>query len=346
MKLPGVRIAPRRGSGPLPGDNPLPFGVWGAWPERGLLENLGARSRSRTARYLTVSEVEAWIVDLAAQSNGADRLNDVRDRARGIAATLGRERALDQLTRLVSAALVTGNASDAASDVPRAWAHGRPFDRTRVDRFEALRSTLTDLAPEPLPALPADESRRALLPFYEAYFSNYIEGTEFTLDEAAGIVFDDVVPPNRPQDAHDIIGTYQLVAHAEERRRTPHDAEDFIATLLRRHKSMFEARPDVPPGRFKERANQAGSTIFVAPDLIEATLRRGFDIADGLIDPFARAVYLMFLVSEVHPFVDGNGRIARGDDECRTVSRRPGATGHPDRLRAQLPGRAERCDAQ
>ena len=29
------------------------------------------------------------------------------------------------------------------------------------------------------------------------------------------------------------------------------------------------------------------------------------------LGPFARAVYVMFLVSEVHPFADGNGRVAR-----------------------------------
>jgi Fic family protein len=27
--------------------------------------------------------------------------------------------------------------------------------------------------------------------------------------------------------------------------------------------------------------------------------------------PFARAAYIMFMISEVHPFLDGNGRIAR-----------------------------------
>ncbi len=310
LTLPGVTIAPRRGPGPVTGDTALPFGVWGASPERGMLENLGARATVR-ARYLTAHELEAWIVDLAAQSNGADRLNDLRDRARQLAPTLGLPRALDRLTSLVSAALVTGEAGDAQSDVLRTWARGDPFDRIRVERFEALRGTLDDLAPDPLPSLPADEARRALLPFYEAYFSNYIEGTEFTLDEAAEIVFDDTMPANRPQDAHDIIGTYQLVADPAERRRTPIDAGDFAATLLARHRTLLGARPEVLPGQFKERGNQAGSTIFVAPDLVRATLRRGFEVADGLIDPFARAVYMMFVVSDVHPFVDGNGRIAR-----------------------------------
>ncbi|WP_293774268.1 Fic family protein [Sporichthya sp.] len=38
---------------------------------------------------------------------------------------------------------------------------------------------------------------------------------------------------------------------------------------------------------------------------------RGFEAAGDLIDPFARAVFLMFLISEVHPFTDGNGSIAR-----------------------------------
>lgn len=307
MRLPGVTIAPRRGLEPLPGDIPLPLGLWGASAERGILENL----RGSGTRYLSRPEVEGWIVDLAAQSNGIDRLNDLRDRARSLAAAHGWERAFDRLNKLVSAALVTGDAADAESAVLQAWASGEPYDRIRLQRFEALATTLADLSPQPLPALPEDAIRRTLLPFYEAYFSNYIEGTEFTLDEAAEIVFNDVVPANRPQDAHDIVGTYRLVADPQEQRRTPTTADELVSILLDRHRKMLEARPDVLPGRFKLRANQAGSTLFVAPNQVEATLRVGFEAGRGLLDPFGRAVYSMFLVAEVHPFVDGNGRIAR-----------------------------------
>ena len=32
------------------------------------------------------------------------------------------------------------------------------------------------------------------LPFFEAYFSNFIEGTEFAVDEAAEIVFKGHIP--------------------------------------------------------------------------------------------------------------------------------------------------------
>src|SRR5664280_2330439 len=70
-------------------------------------------------------------------------------------------------------------------------------------------------------------------------------------------------------------------------------------------------RPEMSPGGFKERANCAGSTEFVAPGLVEGTLRSGFETGGSLTSPFARAVFMMFLVSEVHPFADGSGRIAR-----------------------------------
>jgi hypothetical protein len=53
------------------------------------------------------------------------------------------------------------------------------------------------------------------------------------------------------------------------------------------------------------------STHFVEPELVAGTLAEGFDLGASLTSPFARAVFLMFLVSEVHPFANGNGRIAR-----------------------------------
>ena len=62
---------------------------------------------------------------------------------------------------------------------------------------------------------------------------------------------------------------------------------------------------------FKTKINQAGSTVFVAPELVLGTLERGFAFLDALGEPFQRATFMMILVTEVHPFSDGNGRIAR-----------------------------------
>ena len=73
----------------------------------------------------------------------------------------------------------------------------------------------------------------------------------------------------------------------------------------------MEGRPDKGPGRFKTESNRAGATTFVAPDLVEGTLAKRFEIYRGLTGPLHRAIFIMFLISEVHPFADGNGRAAR-----------------------------------
>ena len=65
------------------------------------------------------------------------------------------------------------------------------------------------------------------------------------------------------------------------------------------------------PGEFKDKNNRAGETHFVDHTLVKGTLIKGFDFYQALTHPFAKAAYIMFLVSEVHPFLDGNGRIAR-----------------------------------
>jgi fido (protein-threonine AMPylation protein) len=304
LQLPGLTIVPRAG-GVLPGDTQIMLGLWLSSQGRAMIDNAAGSA----ARYLTPAELEAWIVDLAARGHTA--LNRVRDEARAVAETTGRLAVFARVDRLIAAALATGPADPAATPALRARAAGQPHDRERVARFEALAAVLRDVAPRPLPALSVDLPRRALLPFYETYFSNYIEGTEFTLDEAAAIVFDHEVPAARPQDAHDVLGTYRITSDDTEMSWVPRDADELIGLLRARHRTLMEGRPETLPGRFKEHANRAGATLFVAPDLVESTLRAGFTAGTDLIDPFARATFLMFLVSEVHPFADGNGRIAR-----------------------------------
>lgn len=74
---------------------------------------------------------------------------------------------------------------------------------------------------------------------------------------------------------------------------------------------MLERRPSARPGAFKDTPNRAGATNFVHPDLVAGTLVEGFRFHEGLPPGLARAIFMMFLVSEVHPFADGNGRVAR-----------------------------------
>jgi fido (protein-threonine AMPylation protein) len=73
----------------------------------------------------------------------------------------------------------------------------------------------------------------------------------------------------------------------------------------------MKERPEVGPGAFKTVANRAGNTEFVAPRLVRGTLVEGSKLLPTVPPGIARALLAMFLVSEVHPFNDGNGRLAR-----------------------------------
>ncbi|WP_166355763.1 Fic family protein [Phytoactinopolyspora limicola] len=179
-----------------------------------------------------------------------------------------------------------------------------------MQRFELLVEALRRAAPQSRP-LDADPDRYAYLPFFEAYFSNFIEGTEFEVDEAARIVFDKEIPASRPEDAHDIIGTYRLVADPEEMVHTGHNADEFVALVKRRNATIMDGRPHKRPGAFKDVVNRVGGTYFVEPELVEGTLRAGYRLRNDLDTAWEKALLVAFVVAEVHPFDDGNGRTAR-----------------------------------
>ena len=110
-------------------------------------------------------------------------------------------------------------------------------------------------------------------------------------------------------------------------KKIPGSFDEFIELLKSRHFTLVEARPDKLPGEFKEEPNRAGNTHFVAPDLVRGTLLKGFEMAQAVEPGLKRAIFIMFLISEVHPFADGNGRIARimmnselvHSDACRII---------------------------
>ena len=309
VKLPGLTLRPRSGPGPVEGDMPFMDGLYFSGPARKFLDNLRP-SRPRNgnlARTLSRAEVETELGRMVAL-RGKASLNELRDDARRVAPALRGEAEMEALENLIGAVLGTREAT-LASAVARAHGRGEGFDPRRTELFEALHARLLESAP--LAERPEQPDEGKALPFIEAYFSNYIEGTEFRLDEAEDIVFKGIVPPLRHEDAHDVLGTYELVADPEKRAHVPRDAPDLIGILRSHHAVMLGQRPATLPGSFKQRANQAGGTSFVHPDLVVGTLVEGYRFYEGLPPGLARAIFMMFLVAEVHPFTDGNGRVAR-----------------------------------
>jgi fido (protein-threonine AMPylation protein) len=322
VKLPGATLRILPGPGPLPGDIPYGGGMYLASPARALLECMSAKRVEAESPALPRAELEAY-VERRIRTGGERWANDVRDRAREIAPALGLEKEAEALHAMIGAMLGTLSATlSAPAAVARAG--GAPYDADRVERFDLLVEALRDY---PVPHREdREESAEAFynLAFFDAYFSNYIEGTRFLVEEAREIVFEHRIPPQRPRDAHDVLGTYQVVSSRHEMGVSAAEWTErpqlFLDVLKARHRTMLQERPEVRSGEFKVKPNQAGDTLFVDPDLVEATLLQGLQRMALLEAPFQRAVYIMFLVSEVHPFEDGNGRVARAMMNAELVS--------------------------
>jgi hypothetical protein len=322
VELPGLLLRPRAGPGPLPGD--MPFGpLFRSGEARTALDNMRpSRARSGVARTLNGTELEEWLERIA-RNRGEGDLLEMRDEARKLAPSLGLEDDRQRLDDLIAALLGSGD-SRLATGAGRARGMRAPFDAARVDLFERLHAALVGHV-APRRAAPPDPNR--VLSFFEAYFSNFIEGTEFELAEAEEIVFGDVIPAERPEDAHDVRDTFDAIVDPALRARVPASAEELAALLREWNGRILAGRPEERPGEWKQRANRAGGTSFVAPDLVAGTLGEAWRFYETLPPGFPRAVFATFAASEVHPFADGNGRTARAllnaelsaEEQCRVL---------------------------
>lgn len=306
VRYPGLVLKFIRGPGPLP-DDPRFLTIRSSSVPRALLENLAARKSSQS-RVLPVEQLEARLEQIL-HTNGEAELNGVRDRARQIAEELGWHAELERLDGLIGTLLGTRRGT-MVSAVGQARSLGEPFDDACLERLQLLFAELRSPLPQIADSFDARDHAKNKA-FFEAYFSNYIEGTTFEIAEAEEIVFDKKIPPARPQDAHDILGTFEIVSDHAEMRRTPTSFEQLIEFIAARHARMMARRPEAAPGRFKTESNRAGDTVFVHPDYVRGTLRKGWELGQDLAVGFPRAVFIAFLLSDVHPFVDGNGRMSR-----------------------------------
>ena len=279
---------------------------------RWMLENMqSSRKKGGESKTFPIEYIEDKLETIIIRE-GEKGINKFRDKAGEIAAQLDFKDEFCKLNAIISALLNTHNANVLSSDAAKARAAGMPFDAKRIELFEILYAKLKDYYFSERTDKNTSENSFRLFSFFEAYFSNYIEGTKFVIEDAKKIVDTGIAIPKRIKDSHDILGTFQIVSNSDEMSKTPATSEDLIQLLKRRHLTMMLGRAEeVNAGEFKGQNNRAGNTEFVDFTLVEGTLKQGFKYYAALNDPMAKAIFMMFLISEIHPFTDGNGRISR-----------------------------------
>ncbi|CAB0151239.1 hypothetical protein PSI9734_01652 [Pseudidiomarina piscicola] len=275
-----------------------------------LLENLQiAHQNKQLVKSLGKEWVEEKLCSLL-NRYGEDELNRIRDEASAHAELLDMGREARILDRLVGSILATKPVRNLENNRAIARAKKTPFDAQPVELFEGLATYLKRCEFIEHPYV-YNASNWRNLSFYESYFSNYIEGTEFEIEEAEKIVFEKVTINDRLQDSHDVLSVFNVVSDYTEMSAVPENPDDLLNLLVNRHEIIMHERPDKHPGTLKQTANKAGDSMFVLPDHVEGTLSQSFQLYLSLPPGLARAVFMQFLVAEVHPFDDGNGRLSR-----------------------------------
>jgi Fic/DOC family len=278
---------------------------------RQLLENLTlSRAKSGDKKTLGQEWVESQLL-LEVERRGEEGLNRLRNEANLLAPNLDMEKEYAILNKMIAAILATLPAQgilQTRSGV--AFADGEPFDTVRIERFRQFAAYLEKVELTTLPYQYDSSSWRSLA-FFESYYSNYIEGTKFTLDEAEDIISTGEATYERHEDSHDLLSHMEITADQTEMSRVPDNAASLVDLLKVRHSILLAQRSDKRPGEFKEKPNQAGDTLFVLPHMVEGTLVQGYDFYSKLPTGIKRALFIHFLIAECHPFEDGNGRMAR-----------------------------------
>lgn len=310
-RWPGVNIRIAEGHDPLEDDVFYIHELRVSSMERALLENLSPSRKVEGEKRTVDQEVLEERLLSIINSRGEAALNQLRDRAKVVAQKLGMGSAFDKLNQIIGSILSTQSSNVLTSAQAKAKVIGQPYDAGRISLFSTLLAQLKQHSFSLKPTKTISDKAFTNFAFFEAFFSNYIEGTTFLIEEAREIVYQGNDIPMRIQDSHDIRGTYQLVSNREEMSIIPTSGDELIDLLRARHAVVLGGRPQKNPGAFKTRPNRAGNTVFVQPEFVLGTLKQGFALMASLDDPIARAIYMMFLVSEVHPFDDGNGRLAR-----------------------------------
>ncbi|OGT26191.1 MAG: hypothetical protein A3I77_06105 [Gammaproteobacteria bacterium RIFCSPLOWO2_02_FULL_42_14] len=280
-------------------------------PARFLLENLTTvNAVYQNIKTIGVAGVENYLAK-ELQLRGEKNINTLRNTAKKIAEVLHFQSAYRKLNDIVSALLLSHpDKNFLKSTYAISVAKKEVCDQTRITLFQSFILYLKKCHFKKRPYHYHKTSFKNIA-FFESYFSNFIEGTEFLIDEAEEIVFQGKEIDRRHADSHDVLSHFILSNDYFDMTVTPKSPTEFLQLLQQRHRYLMQGRPEKLPGQFKQKQNKAGNTYFVLPEMVIGTLMQAFSLYKTLQPGMEKALLMHLIVSEVHPFADGNGRMAR-----------------------------------
>lgn len=201
----------------------------------------------------------------------------------------------------------------------------------RTDRLQTLYRELSASRPCGLTEITLESQAENFRREIEAFCTNNAEGSSLSCDEATRIVRGQSVEFTtvaRRQDAADMRRVHEMIVgmyapHSRTKDRSHFN--DWFDEVCYRHAYMFQHRTEWRPGMIKIRPNFAGREVFAEPNNVPALLMLGHELAMHLPAGLPRAVMLTYVVVDVHPFADGNGRSARlvGNAELLAAKEQP-----------------------
>lgn len=306
VHLPGLTLVGFEGAPAGAGDVRLGFyALFAPSLARMFLDNLARNEKDRAVS----ADILRDQLHRIAITCGPQKVLAIHAEAQQLSAGLGRVREFKAFDKMVAALLGGRRALALAPVMPSLDA--AMVDARRVERFDALVGSLKKLHFESIPDPAPHGEALCNFAFLESYLSNAAHGPEIDWQEARAWTLGQSPLLGPVKDAQMILGIFRQARNVVWRLQTMLSTPMAAEQVSARHEALMAYEPEARPGRLKTEPNQMGSSRFVEPEHVLGTLIYAASRLPELAPGMQRALYVMFVIAEIHPFKDGNGRLAR-----------------------------------